>query len=122
MRPFRPGLIVDPQFPLVWRLRSSRTGTGSLGDIGFRLIDPGRYLVGEFREVCATRETFVKQRPLMEKRSHCGQVTVDDAVAVIGRFRNGTLASLEATRFAQGAEECPNDRDQWERGLARLRS
>jgi predicted dehydrogenase len=29
-------------------------------------------------------------------------VTVDDAVTSIGRFKNGALANLEATRFAQG--------------------
>ncbi len=31
-----------------------------------------------------------------------GTVTVDDAVSWIGRFENGALASLEATRFALG--------------------
>ena len=94
--------IIDPKFPLVWRLRSGPAGSGSLGDIGSHLVDLGRYLVGEFREVCAMLETFVKQRPLPEMRGRRGKVTVDDAVSVIGRFRNGALATLEATRFAQG--------------------
>jgi predicted dehydrogenase len=58
--------------------------------------------VGEFREVCAMLETFVKQRPLPGTGGRRGKVTVDDAVAVIGRFRNGTLATLEVTRFAHG--------------------
>ena len=31
-----------------------------------------------------------------------GEVTVDDAVSWIGRFENGALANLEATRFAGG--------------------
>ena len=31
-----------------------------------------------------------------------GRVTVDDAVSWIGRFKNGALANLEATRFALG--------------------
>ncbi len=93
--------IADPKFPLVWRLRRETAGSGSLGDIGSHIIDLGRYLVGEFREVCALRETFVKQRPLPGRRGH-GKVTVDDAVSVIGRFRNGALATLEATRFAPG--------------------
>ncbi len=94
--------IADPSFPLVWRLRSKDAGSGSLGDIGSHIIDLGRYLVGEFREVCATLETFVKERPLPGKRGSRGKVTVDDAVSVIGRFRNGALATLEATRFAPG--------------------
>ena len=46
--------IVDPNFPLVWRLRAKDAGSGSLGDIGSHLVDLGRFLVGEFREVCAT--------------------------------------------------------------------
>ena len=94
--------IADPEFPLVWRLRAGPAGSGSLGDIGSHIVDLGRYLVGEFREVCALSETFVKERPLPENSRRRGRVTVDDAVSVLGRFRNGALASLEATRFAPG--------------------
>jgi predicted dehydrogenase len=94
--------IADPEFPLVWRLRSGTAGSGSLGDIGSHIIDLGRYLVGEFREVCALSETFVKRRPLRGDPRRRARVTVDDAVSVLGRFRNGAVASLEATRFAPG--------------------
>jgi predicted dehydrogenase len=93
--------IADPKLPLVWRLRAEAAGSGALGDIGSHIIDLGRYLVGEFREVCALREIFVKQRPLPGRRGR-GKVTVDDAVSVLGRFRHGALATLEATRFAPG--------------------
>ena len=31
-----------------------------------------------------------------------GKVTVDDAVSWIGRFKNGAIANMEATRFALG--------------------
>jgi predicted dehydrogenase len=34
--------------------------------------------------------------------SPLGKVTVDDATAFIGRFQNGALANLEATRYAPG--------------------
>jgi predicted dehydrogenase len=94
--------IADPDFPLVWRLRGKEAGSGSLGDIGSHAIDLGRFLVGEFREVCATLETFVKTRPLENNRKRKGKVTVDDAAIVLGRFRNGALATIEATRFAPG--------------------
>lgn len=43
--------IADPQFPLVWRLRSEAAGAGSLGDLGSHVVDLTRYLIGEFREV-----------------------------------------------------------------------
>jgi predicted dehydrogenase len=94
--------IADPEFPLVWRLRGKEAGSGSLGDLGSHLVDLGRYLVGEFREVCATLETFVKTRPREDDPRRKGKVTVDDAFSALGRFRNGALATLEATRFAPG--------------------
>ncbi len=94
--------IVDPNFPLVWRLQSDPAGSGALGDIFSHIVDLARYLVGEFREICGITETFVKQRPLEKNRRVKGKVTVDDAVTMIGRFKNGALASLEATRFAPG--------------------
>jgi predicted dehydrogenase len=101
---------VDPTFPLVWRLQSEKAGSGALGDIFSHIVDLARYLIGEFNEVCATMETFVKRRPLKteggDRRArrieHTACVDVDDAVTMIGRFKNGALASIEATRFASG--------------------
>ena len=92
--------IADPEFPLVWRLQSKTAGSGANGDIHAHIVDLARYLVGEFREVCAVTETFVKERPLAGGKQ--GKVSVDDAVSMIGRFRNGAMANLEATRFAHG--------------------
>jgi predicted dehydrogenase len=94
--------IVDPNFPLVWRLQSKIAGSGAHGDINAHIIDLGRYLIGEFSEVCGLMETFVKERPLLGESSKKGKVTVDDAVMFIGRFENGALANVEATRFALG--------------------
>jgi predicted dehydrogenase len=94
--------IVDPNFPLVWRLQSKIAGSGAHGDINAHIIDLGRYLLGEFSEVCGQMETFIKERPLPGESSKKGKVTVDDAVMFIGRFENGALANLEATRFALG--------------------
>jgi predicted dehydrogenase len=94
--------IVDPNFPLGWRLQSKIAGSGAHGDINAHIIDLGRYLIGEFSEVCGQMETFIKERPLPGESSKKGKVTVDDAVMFIGRFENGALANLEATRFALG--------------------
>lgn len=103
--------IADPEFPLVWRLKSEIAGSGTHGDIDAHIIDLGRYLVGEYAEVCGMMETFIKQRPSLEgvgegltakAGKQLGDVTVDDAVSWIGRFKNGALANLEATRFAYG--------------------
>ncbi len=104
--------IMDPAFPLVWRLQADIAGSGAHGDIDAHIIDLGRYLLGsEVKEVCGTMETFIKQRPVLEGTgeglkasagTQTGEVTVDDAVSWIGRFENGALANLEATRFAAG--------------------
>ena len=103
--------LANPNFPLTWRLQKNIAGSGTHGDINAHIIDLGRYLVGEFKEVCGLMETFVKERPLLEQRSvppradpsgKKGKVTVDDAVSWVGRFQNGALANLEATRFAFG--------------------
>jgi len=102
--------IVDPNFPLVWRLQGKLAGSGAHGDINAHIIDLGRYLVGEISEVSALMETFIKQRPLSgssdglraEATPEMGEVTVDDAVLTIGRFASGAVMNLEATRFALG--------------------
>jgi len=105
--------IVDPDFPLVWRLQKGVSGSGTHGDINAHIIDLGRYLVGEFSEVCGLMNTFIKQRPIEaaggkgsglggKGSRKMGKVTVDDAAMFIGRFKNGALANLEATRFALG--------------------
>ncbi|WP_458355467.1 Gfo/Idh/MocA family protein [Peribacillus frigoritolerans] len=103
--------IMDPEFPLIWRLKKEISGSGSLGDIGAHSIDLARFLVGEIKEVVGTTETFIKERPLGEmtgglraqvNSNATGEVTVDDAVAFIARFENGALGTFEATRFAGG--------------------
>ncbi len=106
--------IVNPDFPLVWRLQKGVSGSGTHGDINAHIIDLGRYLVGEFAEVSGLMHTFIKERPIMlapgdkgqglaaKSGKKMGKVTVDDAAMFVGRFKNGALANLEATRFALG--------------------
>jgi predicted dehydrogenase len=104
--------LVDPQFPLTWRLRKEHAGSGSLGDLGAHIIDLAQYLVGErLAGVSALTETFVRQRPLPTgatsglsavSSAGTGEVTVDDAALFTARFPSGALASFEATRYATG--------------------
>jgi len=103
--------IMNPSFPLVWRLKKEFSGSGTTGDTGAHIIDLARFLIGEFKELVGTMETFIKQRPLGEmsgnltaktNKTYYGDVTVDDAVAFITRFENGALGTFEATRFAGG--------------------
>src|SRR5690606_37352666 len=61
--------IMDPQFPLVWRLNKDISGSGSHGDLAAHSIDLARFLVGEFEEVTGILETFIKERPIVESSS-----------------------------------------------------
>jgi predicted dehydrogenase len=97
--------LTDPSFPLNWRLEKETGGSGAHGDINAHIIDLGRYLVGEFQQVCGLLHTFVSERPLansVAKTPKMGKVTVDDVSMFIGKMENGVLANLEATRFALG--------------------
>jgi predicted dehydrogenase len=104
--------IVDPEFPLVWRLRKETAGSGALGDIGAHIVDMAQYLTGDvLTGVSALTETFIKERPLPDAAGGLsgssagagrGEVTVDDAALFLGRFAGGALATFEATRFATG--------------------
>ncbi|MBX3095632.1 MAG: Gfo/Idh/MocA family oxidoreductase [Fimbriimonadaceae bacterium] len=92
--------IADPAFPWVWRLDKDLAGSGSLGDIGSHVIDLGRHLVGEFTSLSGKLKTFVPERP--DGSGGKKQVTVDDAAIAIAEMEGGTLATIEATRFAPG--------------------
>jgi len=103
--------IVDPNFPLVWRLQKEVAGSGAHGDLNAHLIDMARFLVGEIAEVSGMMETFIKQRPKLAASDdrlggvasrEMGEVTVDDAALFLVRFENGAIGSIEATRFALG--------------------
>ncbi|WP_136605191.1 Gfo/Idh/MocA family protein [Paenibacillus dokdonensis] len=109
--------ILDPDFPLVWRLQKDVAGSGSHGDLGAHTIDLAHYLIGDIEEVIGMSETFIKERPLPGSMSGLsakgsqsnekGEVTVDDATMFLARFGNGALGSFEATRFAAG-HRCTN--------------
>ena len=104
--------IVDPEFPLVWRLRKDVAGSGALGDIGAHIVDLTQYVTGQqIQSVSALTETFVKQRPLPGESTGLaasangdgtGEVTVDDAALFLARLDGGAIATYEATRFATG--------------------
>ncbi|RKS68533.1 putative dehydrogenase [Motilibacter peucedani] len=103
--------IVDPEFPLVWRLQKDKAGSGALGDIGAHIVDLAQFVTGDtVAGVSALMETFVKQRPLAEASSglsaagssELGDVTVDDASLFLARTTGGAVATFEATRFAAG--------------------
>lgn len=104
--------IIDPSFPMVWRLNRDICGSGSLGDLGAHLIDMAHFLVGDIDSVTGMNETFVKKRPVVasmtgltgtaDADAPLADVTVDDGTIFCCRFKNGALGTFEATRFAAG--------------------
>lgn len=86
--------------PHIWRLDKSVAGSGALGDLGAHIIDLGRFLVGEFRNVSALTRTFIPERPGGDGKMK--KVDVDDAFVSAIEFENGAIGTVEATRFAGG--------------------
>jgi len=102
--------LVDPKFPMNWRLRKDAAGSGANGDLNAHHVDMARFLVGEVAEVVGMQKTFITERPA-EGRSAgltatagegTEKVTIDDATLFLARFADGALASFEATRMAPG--------------------
>lgn len=88
--------LVDPGFPLGWRLQRETAGSGALGDIGSHIVDTTQFVLSDRIDgVSALTETFIKERP-------GGTVTVDDCALFLGRFASGAVATFEATRLATG--------------------
>src|SRR5277367_4366838 len=85
----------------LWRLDVAAAGSGVTGDLLAHCIDTALWLNGSIDSVCAMTETFIKER----KHNLTGKVEpvgIDDAGLFLGRFKNGSLATFEATRYARG--------------------
>ncbi|WAH95279.1 Gfo/Idh/MocA family protein [Arthrobacter sp. MMS18-M83] len=112
--------LSDENAPMTWRLDKSKSGSGSLGDIGAHSIDAAQWVTGQqITGVSALLETFVHERPLggdlvglgghgdVGADAPRGRVTVDDAAIFSARFDGGATSPgavgvFEATRFALG--------------------
>jgi predicted dehydrogenase len=85
----------------LWRLDVKVAGSGVTGDLLAHCIDTALWLNGSIEKVNAMTETFIKQR----KHTLTGKVEkvgIDDACAFLARFKNGSLATFESTRYARG--------------------
>ena len=103
--------IIDPEFPLVWRLEKKTAGSGALGDIAAHIVDAAFFLTGsKITKVSGQLKTFIEERPLpgaytgltAAGTSARGKVTVDDTAVFTAQLDNGAIGVFEATRFAAG--------------------
>ena len=117
--------LSDENAPMTWRLDKSKSGSGTLGDIGAHSIDAAQWVTGQnITGVSAVLETFVHERPLAGSLvglgghgdtgadAPRGTVTVDDAAIFSARFSPdgfdgdgtspGAVGVFESTRYALG--------------------
>lgn len=80
----------DPTRPPGWKTSKAEAGSGVLGDLLSHAVDLAMHLNGPIAEVTAMQHTFAAGRD------------VDDATLALVRFANGSLGSLEATRYGTG--------------------
>ena len=111
--------IMDPEFPLVWRLQKRFAGSGVLGDLGTHTIDLARFLVGDIDSVVGMTKTQIGERPILDESNRTeglsklpsgdakrdrkmGKVDVDDGFIALAKFKSGVMGSIEASRFCAG--------------------
>jgi len=80
----------DPSKVSGWRYKKSEAGSGASGDLLSHSLDMAVYLNGPVADLTAMTHTFSARRD------------VDDAVALLAHFRNGSVGTFEATRFGVG--------------------
>jgi predicted dehydrogenase len=100
---------------LSWRFLQEEAGYGALSDIMSHAIDMAQFLCGPIRRVVATKETFVKERPLPtpgtgthydrgKPGDPTGAVTNEDYVGALVEFDSGVRGTLEADRSIFGPQ------------------
>ena len=83
-----------------WRQQKAMAGSGELGDMLSHRIDYGHYLLGPITRVIAEMRQY-----LAERRNPDGSTLpsdVEDWVAMLGDFANGTTGVFESTKMASG--------------------
>ena len=96
---------VDPNRPMSWRLNVDQGGAGALFDLGSHVLDLVRYLLGDCKEIFATTQTFIKDRPVSKGSSERAEVKVDDLAIMFMKMKNGAVGTVEASRIATGAND-----------------
>lgn len=81
----------DQTRPATWRMNPAEAGSGAIGDLLSHAVDLALYLNGPIRELTAATRIFAPGRK------------VEDAALLIAEFENGSIGTLEATRFGIGS-------------------
>ncbi len=81
----------DTKRPVNWKMDPRQAGHGVVGDLLSHVVDLALYLNGPIEQITALSRVFAPGRK------------VEDAVASLVTFANGSMGTLEATRFGVGA-------------------
>jgi len=84
--------------PLGWRQVKALAATGELGDMLSHRIDFSQLLIGPMQRLVASTKRLIDDRG--------GQPSdLDDWVAILAEFQNGTTGVLESSKLASGRNE-----------------
>lgn len=110
---FLNGYASDPDGVLSWRFQAEQ-GYGTLSDLLSHAIDMAHLLAGPIDKLVGSRDTFIRTRPLPRPGgTHYdtaspddprGEVTNEDYVGALVRFRGGARGTLEACRVITGSQ------------------
>ena len=81
----------DTTRPVNWKMDPAQAGHGVVGDLLSHAVDLALYLNGPMERITSLTRIFARGR------------MVEDAVASLVTFANGSTGTLEATRFGVGA-------------------
>ena len=113
--------IMDPDFPMVWRLKKKHTGSGALGDIGAHITDLCHFLVGPVGEVTnalrpssssvsSRTPTWAPGRPRAARRPNSmtrWTWTTPRSISAVSRTRTRSPRSKPRVSRADGATSTP---------------
>lgn len=110
---FLNGYAKDPNGVLSWRFNAEQ-GYGTLSDLLSHAIDMAHLIAEPIADVVGNRRTFITERPLPRPGgTHYdtagpddprGDVTNEDYVGALVRFRGGAQGTLEACRVITGSQ------------------
>jgi predicted dehydrogenase len=94
--------LSDPRTPHTWRQERRRAGSGVIGDLASHVVDLGRFLAGEVRNVCGFSRIVVPRRPVRADVRRTMPVDVEDCFVGAVEFAGGALGTLEASGCCPG--------------------
>ena len=102
----------SPLGPLTWRASREKAGAGVVPDLMSHGADLAQYIVGRIASVTAVTDTFITERPIPTKMGighsgfeigdEVGPVENEDYVAMLVRFDDGTIGTMESSRVSVG--------------------